>query len=201
VRAWLKAANASHDTLCTEDGVPGGEAPPGRGLWAAPPEETRNAPWSAHPVRVRGPTRRQPGHPATPRYRGRGVRGAKPLRAGSGGCAPRENPKRPLVRAFRGQGAPRVWRCRESNPGPPSLREGFSVRSPLCLYSDPPVTRTSRCDDPSRCLMSPPAPRPGERVSPLADAGTRVGNAPGPTVPHWIRRRVRTRPEPGQCAY
>ena len=53
------------------------------------------------------------------------------------------------------------WRCRESNPGPPSLHEGFSVRSPLCLYSDPPVTRTSRCDDPSRCLMFPSTPRPG----------------------------------------
>lgn len=68
-----------------------------------------------------------------------------------------------------------LWRCRESNPGPPSLHKGFSVRRPLCLYSDPPVMRTSRCDDPSRCLLSPPAPRPGERVSPLADAGVRVG--------------------------
>jgi len=28
-----------------------------------------------------------------------------------------------------------LWRCRESNPGPPSPRQGFSVRSPLCLYS------------------------------------------------------------------
>ena len=46
---------------------------------------------------------------------------------------------------------PPWWRCRESNPGPPSPRQGFSVRSPLCLYSDPPVTRTSPCDDPSRC--------------------------------------------------
>jgi hypothetical protein len=70
------------------------------------------------------------------------------------------------------------WRCRESNPGPPSLHEGFSVRSPRCLYSDPPVTRTSRCDDPSRCLLSPPAPRPGGQVSPLADAGVRGGEHP-----------------------
>jgi len=54
-----------------------------------------------------------------------------------------------------------TWRCRESNPGPPLLHKGFSVRSPLCLYSDPPVARTSRCDDPSRCLVSLPAPRPG----------------------------------------
>ena len=67
------------------------------------------------------------------------------------------------------------WRCRESNPGPPSLHKGFSVCSPRCLYSDPPVMRTSRCDDPSRCLMSLPAPRPGGQVSPLADAGVRVG--------------------------
>ena len=76
----------------------------------------------------------------------------------------------------------RRWRCRESNPGPPLLHEGFSVRSPLCLYSDPPVTRTSRCDDPSRCLVSLPTPRPSGQVSPLDDAGNRVGNAPGPTA-------------------
>ena len=55
------------------------------------------------------------------------------------------------------------------------------MRSPRCLYSDPPVMRTSRCDDPSRCLLSPSTPRPGGQVSPLADAGVRGGNAPGPT--------------------
>src|SRR5215210_6120803 len=77
----------------------------------------------------------------------------------------------------------RLWRCRESNPGPPLLHKGFSVRSPPCLYSDPPVMRTSRCDGPSRCLVSLPAPRPGGQVSPLADAGIRGGNTPGPTVP------------------
>ena len=60
----------------------------------------------------------------------------------------------------------RVWRCRESNPGPPLLHVGFSVRSLLCLYLDPPVTQTSRCDDPSRCLLSLSAPRPGGQVSP-----------------------------------
>ena len=32
------------------------------------------------------------------------------------------------------------WRCRESNPGPLSLQQGFSVRSSHCLYSAPPVT-------------------------------------------------------------
>ena len=97
-----------------------------------------------------------------------------------------------------------LWRCRESNPGPPLLHEGFSVRSPPCLYSDPPVMRTSRCDDPSRCLVSLPTPRPGGQVSPLDDAGNRVGNAPGPTARYWIRRQARTSrawPEPGQCAY
>jgi len=78
----------------------------------------------------------------------------------------------------------RRWRCRESNPGPPLLHKGFSVRSPPCLYSDPPVMRTSRCDGPSRCLVSLPAPRPGGQVSPLADAGIRGGNSPGPTVPN-----------------
>jgi hypothetical protein len=75
-----------------------------------------------------------------------------------------------------------VWRCRESNPGPPLLSEGFSVRSPLCLYSDPPVMRASRCDDPSRCVVFPSTPRPGGRVSPLADAGFRGGDTPGPTA-------------------
>jgi hypothetical protein len=125
-----------------------------------------------------------------------------PLSWTTGAAPPEETRNAPGPR-FRGQGAPRAWRCRESNPGPPSLHEGFSVRSPLCLYSDPPVMRTSRCDDPSRCLLSPSTPRPSGRVSPLADAGPRVGNAPGPTAPYWIRRRERSRsePEPGQCAY
>ena len=57
-----------------------------------------------------------------------------------------EKRERPGRRPGRSQ-----WRCRESNPGPPSHHQGFSVRSPLRLCSDPPVTRTSRCDDPSRC--------------------------------------------------
>ena len=91
----------------------------------------------------------------------------------------------------------RGWRCRESNPGPPSLHVGFSVRSPLCLYSDPPVMRTSRCDDPSRCLVFPSTPRPGGRVSPLADAGVRGGDAPGPTDHYSLSPRGRKRP--GQC--
>jgi hypothetical protein len=41
--------------------------------------------------------------------------------------------------------------------------------------------RTSRCDDPSRCVVSCRTPRPGPTVSSLADAGTQVGNIPGPT--------------------
>ncbi len=76
---------------------------------------------------------------------------------------------------------PPWWRCRESNPGPPSPRQGFSVRSPLRLYLDPPVMRTSRCDDPSRCGCPVQAPRPGLAVSPLTDAGVRGGDTPGPT--------------------
>jgi hypothetical protein len=32
------------------------------------------------------------------------------------------------------------WRCRESNPGPSLLCQGFSERSSLCLYSAPPIT-------------------------------------------------------------
>jgi hypothetical protein len=139
------------------------------------------------------------------RAHGMGVRGVPP--AGGVGARPPtgHDDDRNERRRARRAGTPSIeWRCRESNPGPPSLHEGFSVRSPLCLYSDPPVTRTSRCDDPSRCVVSPSAPRPGERVSPLADAGLRVGNAPGPTAPQWIRQRERSRsggPEPGRAAY
>jgi len=59
------------------------------------------------------------------------------------------------------------WRCRESNPGPPSHQQGFSVRSPLCLYLDLLLTQTSQDDDPSRCLVSPAAPRPTRRVRAL----------------------------------
>jgi hypothetical protein len=74
-----------------------------------------------------------------------------------------------------------AYKCYHKIHSPLQEHEGFSVRSPLCLYSDPPVMRTSRCDDPSRCLVSLPAPRPGEQVSPLADAGDRGGDIPGPT--------------------
>jgi hypothetical protein len=51
-----------------------------------------------------------------------------------------------------------------------------------------------------RCPVRPR--RPSRTVSPLADAGHRGGNTPGPTVPYWIRQRARSprgRPEPGQC--
>ena len=97
------------------------------------------------------------------------------------GLDPHRAAETSTARAFREQRSPSSWRCRESNPGPPAHHKGFSVCSPLCLYSDPPVMRTSRCDDPSRCLMSRPTPRPGRTVSPLADAGHRSGDAPGPT--------------------
>ena len=46
------------------------------------------------------------------------------------------------------------WSRRESNPGPTAFPQGFSVRSPLCLYLDLLLTRTSQDDDPSHCLMS-----------------------------------------------
>ena len=46
------------------------------------------------------------------------------------------------------------WSCRESNPGPTAFPQAFSVRSPLCLYLDLLITRTSQDDDPSRCLIS-----------------------------------------------
>ena len=58
------------------------------------------------------------------------------------------------------------WSCRELNPGPTAFPQGFSVRSPLCLYSDLLLTRTSQDDDPSRCLMSPRIPRPNPWVGP-----------------------------------
>src|ERR1700752_4261716 len=59
-----------------------------------------------------------------------------------------------------------LWSCRESNPGPTAFPRGFSVRSPLCLYSDLLITRTSQDDDPSRCLMSRYVPRPDGSVCP-----------------------------------
>lgn len=58
------------------------------------------------------------------------------------------------------------WRCRESNPGPPSPYQDFSVRSSLCLYLAPPVSRTSRCDEPSRSELSRSIPRPNLTVEP-----------------------------------
>ena len=36
-----------------------------------------------------------------------------------------------------------TWRCRESNPGPSTLLQGFSGRSLLCLYSAPVITQAS----------------------------------------------------------
>jgi len=106
--------------------------------------------------------------------------GEIPHRGGFGGLGPPTKSETPPPALSAGRGVPE-WRCRESNPGPSALHKGFSVRSPRCLYSDPPVMRTSRCDDPSRCLMSRPTPRPGWTVSPLTGAGLRSRDAPGPT--------------------
>ncbi len=67
-------------------------------------------------------------------------------------------------------------------PGSSVASQGLLRAQSACLYSDPPVMRTSRCDDPSRCLVFRAAPRPARTVSPLADAGHRSGNIPGPTA-------------------
>src|SRR5271154_3312172 len=85
------------------------------------------------------------------------------------------------------------WSCRESNPGPTAFPQDFSVRSSLCLYSDLPVTRTSRDDDPSRCLMSPRVPRPSPWVGPSSDARVRAEGAPGLTDLLSLRQRERSR--------
>ena len=80
-----------------------------------------------------------------------------------------------------GEGQRPVWRWRESNPRPPSLRQDFSGRSVRCLYSAPPVMHTGRCDGSSRCWLSSSIPRPDRRVSHLADASDRAGDEPGLT--------------------
>lgn len=85
------------------------------------------------------------------------------------------------------------WSCRESNPGPPPRLQGFSVCSSLCLCSDLSVTRTSRDDDPSRCWMSRPSPRPRRTVSPLADAGTGTEGISRADRDASLRQRERTR--------
>ncbi len=74
------------------------------------------------------------------------------------------------------------WRWRESNPRPSTHGQGFSERSPLRLCSTPPITRTSRCDGPSRCEMSRACPRPARTVSHLADARNRADDEPGLTA-------------------
>ena len=73
------------------------------------------------------------------------------------------------------------WRWRESNPRPSTQNQGFSERSPLRLCSAPPITRTSRCDGPSRCGVSRTYPRPARAVSHLADASIRADDEPGLT--------------------
>lgn len=73
------------------------------------------------------------------------------------------------------------WSCRESNPGPTAFPQDFSVRSPLCLYSDLLVTRTSQDDDPSRCWCPDESRDRTHRWIPLADARLRVEGFPGLT--------------------
>ncbi len=71
------------------------------------------------------------------------------------------------------------WRWRESNPRPPAIRQGFYGRSARCLYSAPPVMRTSRCDRPSCCEMSRRAPQPGPTVILLATPASGPEALPG----------------------
>jgi hypothetical protein len=88
---------------------------------------------------------------------------------------------------------PSLWSCRESNPGPTAFPQGFSVRSSLCLYSDLPVTRTSRDDDPSRCGCPDESRDRTHRWIPLADARVRAEGAPGLTDQPSLRQRGRSR--------
>ncbi len=189
---------ATGGTQGTQPTARGAKRPPSRRGAKRPParrgaKRTRNPTRGAKrtPAR-RGAKRTRPhgrseansrtGGPKQTQPQAMGVRGRSPRLGGVGGSAPHSNTEhKTKVSAPREQGSPTLWRCRESNPGPPLLHKGFSVCSPRCLYSDPPVMRTSRCDDPSRCLVSLTAPRPGGQVSSLADAGLRGGNAPGPT--------------------
>ena len=85
------------------------------------------------------------------------------------------------------------WSCRESNPGPTAFPRGFSVRSSLCLYSDLPVTRTSRDDDPSRCWCPDESRDRTHRLIPLGDARIRVEGFPGLTDLLSLRQRERSR--------
>ncbi len=86
------------------------------------------------------------------------------------------------------------WRCRESNPGPSLFCQGFSERSSLCLYSAPPITRASRCDGPSRWLISPHEPRDRVRLaSLLADAGELGRRRPqADRLATYLRRQERS---------
>jgi len=72
------------------------------------------------------------------------------------------------------------WRWRESNPRPSVPHQGFSVRSLLC-FSQPRRSRKQVPDGLSHCSLSRLAPRPGQAVSPLADARLRVEGIPGLT--------------------
>ena len=68
------------------------------------------------------------------------------------------------------------------------------MRSPRCLCSDLRVLRTSPDDDPSRCWLSRPTPRPSRTVSSLADARLRGESTPGLTDSlYCVRQRERSR--------
>src|SRR4051812_13117995 len=83
------------------------------------------------------------------------------------------------------------WRWRESNPRPSTHHQGFSERILPRLYLAPSITQTSRCDGPSRCLVSRARLRPTRAVSHLADARTRVDDEPGLTDTPSYRQAAR----------
>jgi len=112
---------------------------------------------------------------------------------GSGGSAPRVIRNSQKASALHEHSPPRMWRWRESNPRPLASQQGFSGRSPYRLYSTPPLSRTSRCDRPSRCLVSRRPPRPSPAVILLVDARVRSGGATGLTESLSLRQRERTR--------
>ena len=145
----------------------GGSIPGGRsrassydGNGSPEPVSRRSSPSATTAAARRPSRRRRRAHP--PASRTRRCPGGAPtesrifsfVTAGSLGRPGNRDGRRPETTVRPGPGGPgrtvRWWRCRESNPGPSPLCQGFSERSSLCLYSAPPITRASRCDGPSR---------------------------------------------------
>ena len=88
-----------------------------------PPWRRPARPAQSEKAHARGPPpgrERQPARPAAVR-KGTTTRTAARRNVGPRGSAPRPAYETPPVRAFGGQGAPRSWRWRESNPRPPAV--------------------------------------------------------------------------------